>query len=970
MKSVFLFVFMGLFPATILGQTPSLSASSEQRELPASAAMDGKMDTRWSSSASDNQWLQIDFNSPIELVGLKIFWESAYARDYEIQTLDKDGKWQNASKIEFGDGGVDEIYFGLRKTKAIKFIGHKRGTGWGYSILEIQTLGKEMQIQATATSSAENTNPQNVLDGNFKTFWKSSDNESDLELTFPHNFETGGLQINWGQKNFPSCKIKAMLADSNQWQTIMNKKAGINNVENLFFPAINVKMIRISFDSAPVCVSDIQIKSASEAWTPVRHFEMLAQRLPMGLFPNWIYRQQGFWTITGLPESSDESLLDEFGSVESGQRIFSVVPALYIDGKIFTSRNFELSQSLVDDWVPIPTVKWHRNDFEMNITANTIEPDATVVLYSLKNGAKTERNVSLMLAARPLQINPPWQFGGFSSIKQAGWQFNENTLKLNEMASISFYPKPDFASIYNQKANTESIDIIEYLTDKKTDGNSVTSQQGIISAGARYDFRLAAGERKSILVVYPNKEIPNLKIAENFEEFFNNHLTQSLKSWQHLIGDWDINVPDKRLINIVRSNLAYLIINADGPATQPGSRNYSNSWIRDGSISSTAMMRFGMIDFGKRYLQWFTNLIQDDGFVPFLVEKKTGKPVGYASTWAEHDSFGQYAFLVRQVTEMTDDNQVAEQCWQKLISSMKYMENLRKQRLTEKYNETEYYGILPESNSHEGYFPPKHSYWDDFFALRGLADAQAIALRLGYNDDAALLAEFEKDLRKSLLDSIDKVRRRDNLKTLPGCAELGDSDPTSTSVAFMVADERDNIPADAVNATYDKYMNDCRKRASDPPGKRSGYTPYEARNIGALIRLGRYQDARMLLNFLLQDAVRPAAWNEMAEVVHGDLRTPSYIGDMPHTWAAAELINSIRDMFVYEDRGKLVIAAAVPEEWLEKGISVRNLRTLWGTVSYNAKIENGKLLINLKCSKRPPNGFTVPNGAELIILEQ
>ena len=42
-----------------------------------------------------------------------------------------------------------------------------------------------------------------------------------------------------------------------------------------------------------------------------------------------------------------------------------------------------------------------------------------------------------------------------------------------------------------------------------------------------------------------------------------------------------------------------------------------------------------------------------------------------------------------------------------------------------------FYGLLPQSISHEGYSAkPMHSYWDDFFALRGFKDAAFIAKEL------------------------------------------------------------------------------------------------------------------------------------------------------------------------------------------------------------------------------------------------
>ncbi|MBU0533184.1 MAG: discoidin domain-containing protein [Candidatus Omnitrophica bacterium] len=954
----------------------SITASSGQKNsgtLPI-MALDGRMDTRWSSEFTDNEWLQIDFNSPIDLVGLKLHWEAAYGRDYEIQLLQPDDKWITASRIKFGDGGVDEIYFGPHKAKAIKMLGHKRGTGWGYSLWEVGILGPEDEIFASASSTAKGMSSEAILDGKTETYWQSASNpgkETVVEFTFPRKFGVGGLQIDWTKAQTPACKIEAFSEEANKWQMVMNKKASFNNqVEDLFFAPVYADKLRFVFAAKltePVRIADIQVKGTSEGWTPVRHFEMLAQRLPDGLLPNWLSRLQAFWTVTGLPGSFNESLLEEYGKIESGLRNFSVTPALMVDGKLLSAKNFQTSQSLAEEWIPIPNVKWLGNGLEMNITANTIAPDTTVVLYKLSNTSKQTRDISLLLAARPLQVNPPWQHGGYSQIKQAQWQDKTNTLILNDQEAMRLCSAPVFVSTYNQRPTTDSVDVIECLLGNRTDGNSISSPDGIISAGVRYDYKLKAGETKSILAIYPNEEGANITAPKDGEKFFSEEMVKSIKLWKETIGNWNIDIPDKKLANLIRSNLAYLLINADGPATQPGSRNYNSSWIRDGAISATAMMRFGLVDNGATYLKWFTGLIKDDGFVPFLVNTKTGQMAN--DNWQEYDSFGEYVFLVRQVVELTDDDEIAKLCWPKIKAVMKYMENLRSQRLTEKYKGTEYEGILPESVSHEGYIdPPRHSYWDDFFALKGLQDAQAIALRLGHKEDAEWLAKFETDMRKSVLESIERVRTRDSLATIPACAELGDFDPTSTSIGIMVADERDTLPADALKATYDKYMEESKFRAAQPVGTRSLYTPYEVRNISAMLRLGRIADAQMLLDFFVEDGVRPVNWNHMGEVVHGDLRTPSYIGDMPHTWVGAGLINAIRDMLVYEERGRLVLAAGVYDRWLDKGVSVSNLQTWWGPISYTLeRNKNGQVILKLRCSQQPPNGFVVPDGVKLIL---
>ena len=65
-----------------------------------------------------------------------------------------------------------------------------------------------------------------------------------------------------------------------------------------------------------------------------------------------------------------------------------------------------------------------------------------------------------------------------------------------------------------------------------------------------------------------------------------------------------------------------------------------------------------------------------------------------------------------------------------VVRGVEYMESLRAKRLTDEYTLSgdpimrACIGLMPESISHEGYSAkPMHSYWDDFWALRGYLDA-------------------------------------------------------------------------------------------------------------------------------------------------------------------------------------------------------------------------------------------------------
>src|SRR6185295_3794062 len=95
-----------------------------------------------------------------------------------------------------------------------------------------------------------------------------------------------------------------------------------------------------------------------------------------------------------------------------------------------------------------------------------------------------------------------------------------------------------------------------------------------------------------------------------------------------------------------------------------------------------------------------------------------------------------------------------------------------------------YFGLLPESISHEGYSAhPVHSYWDDFFALKGLKDAVELAQALGKTDEAARWSSIRDEFRGDLYASLRRVVYGAEIDYIPGSAELADFDATSTTIA-------------------------------------------------------------------------------------------------------------------------------------------------------------------------------------------
>ncbi|NOX89024.1 MAG: hypothetical protein GXO77_08360 [Calditrichaeota bacterium] len=101
-------------------------------------AVDGKMSTRWSSDASDPQWLWLDFGKPTELQKMIIHWETAYGKEYKILISDDDQNWRTVFWEKNSDGREDEIDLNGVKARYLKIDCLRRGTQWGYSIWEVE----------------------------------------------------------------------------------------------------------------------------------------------------------------------------------------------------------------------------------------------------------------------------------------------------------------------------------------------------------------------------------------------------------------------------------------------------------------------------------------------------------------------------------------------------------------------------------------------------------------------------------------------------------------------------------------------------------------------------------------------------------------------------------------------------------------------------------------------------------------
>jgi beta-glucosidase len=131
------FVVSSIQPVNLAKNRNVVVSSVEAVGLEGSKAVDGNRGSRWSSQFSDPQYIYIDFGSVIHFNRIDLYWESAFGKDYTIQTSNDTSNWNLFTLVTNGDGGLDRINLS-GDARFIKMSGIHRGTQYGYSLYEFE----------------------------------------------------------------------------------------------------------------------------------------------------------------------------------------------------------------------------------------------------------------------------------------------------------------------------------------------------------------------------------------------------------------------------------------------------------------------------------------------------------------------------------------------------------------------------------------------------------------------------------------------------------------------------------------------------------------------------------------------------------------------------------------------------------------------------------------------------------------
>jgi len=828
---------------------------------------------------------------------------------------------------------------------------------------------KEPIISASSILN-KNSDIKFAFDKNKNTFWHSNTkNNQTINFNFQQKREFSALIINWTEDYAKQYSI--LISDDGKiWDTAYTVNNSNGGKDYIYLKDFESNFLKINFVESATKngfgIKEIEIKEPNYAESTNRFFINMAKDFPRGFFPRYLNEEKSYWNIIGVESDEKEALINEDGMLEVDKKNFSIEPFLYADNKFITWNDVQKTQSLVKNYLPIPFVKWSYNNLTLEIKSFADGQDninsTLYIIYKLKNESNQIKSGNLFLTIRPFQVNPYYQWLNFDGgvVKISSIEFNNQNIKVNNDKFIFPLTKADnFGTATFDEGN-----ITEYISKNIIPSNKkVYDKFGYASGVLKYPFELKPNEEKEIYLAIPFYEDKiNFNISSDENEnikLVKEKLNDIINYWDQKVNKVKFNIPSSsdKIINTIKSNIGYILINRDHWGIQPGSRSYERSWIRDGALTSSALLRMGLKKEVKEFADWYSNYLFENGKVPCVVDKRGPDPV------PENDSNGEYILLMKQYFNFTKDTLFLKLKYNSIKNAVSYLEYLISQRSTDHYQNGNdsvraYYGILPESISHEGYSAkPMHSYWDDFFALKGLKDAVVIAHILGEKEDEIKFINLRDEFKKNLYNSIQLTMKMHNIDYIPGCVELGDFDATSTTVAIYPVDELHNLPQPYLKNTFDRYYDFSIAR-ENPDNNWINFTPYEVRTIGSFIYLDEIEKAHKQIEFFLKYQ-RPqstdSGWNHWAEVVWKDERLPRFIGDMPHTWVGSDFINSIRTMFVYESPSNgdydslVVIGAGLYQEWIDSpnGISVENLPTYYGDLSYSIKKIDNLYTINI-----------------------
>jgi hypothetical protein len=189
-------------PTNIAYNRPVVVSSIQGAGFEGSKAVDANGTTRWSSASANNQNFVVDLGATYNINRIRIAWEAAYARDYQIQISSNNSTWTTIREFWGKTSAAPDDYIGLNSNaRWLKVYCINRATTYGFSIFEFEAYG-------TYVGAREASVIEDNIDAEATTVYPNPANDK-VTIHIPAKYLNGNVALhNAGGKTVISESVK------------------------------------------------------------------------------------------------------------------------------------------------------------------------------------------------------------------------------------------------------------------------------------------------------------------------------------------------------------------------------------------------------------------------------------------------------------------------------------------------------------------------------------------------------------------------------------------------------------------------------------------------------------------------------------------------------------------------------------------------------------------------------------------
>ncbi|MDQ8204326.1 hypothetical protein [Pelagicoccus sp. SDUM812003] len=588
------------------------------------------------------------------------------------------------------------------------------------------------------------------------------------------------------------------------------------------------------------------------------------------------------WTAVGLPNSSAYGIVDPRGLVTPFHDSWSIDFWVVDDeGKVmFPSQLPDAEQALAIDELPCVRTRCERDDLRLQTIVRSTLAENGQERVEVVAQASCESGGYLVASLRPYNPEGIQFIDRIETDEERGeWRVNDSqTVRL--IGDIEGY----LVSNYEQGDVSHLIgDVVEKAPRIECSAGMATAAAlSRIEPGRTCQLRVLASPERTI----PVSDSKDVKRSER----------RANAIWAESMGrNARLELSDNRVKTLYDQACSTLVL-LSPEDIYPGPYTYRRFWFRDACLIAHALLRIGQHEACRRALSRFP-------------ERQTLKGY-YLSQEGEWDSNGQVLWIYEQYEQLAGEA-IPEECYAGVRKAINWFNGMRVSA-----EGTRWHGLLPAGFSAEHFGPNDYYYWDDFWAIGGLEAAAQLCLRHGDENLAQKASNLAVDMRQSVEASIESnpvFHKRSSMPASPN--RRMDSGAIGSLVSdyplqlFDAGDVR-------VRRSVEWILENCFvDGAFFQDMIHSGLNVYLTLDVAqTLLRLGDRR-WRGLLDRCAELASPTGQW---PEAIH-PITLGGCMGDGQHAWAAAEWVMLVRNAFVREEKGCLVLGSGVESDWLPEG---------------------------------------------------